>query len=108
MQDNMTIRLMFEPEPGVKCNVDKMFQYYAENYLSDFPEFKWGGYIMLNTLEHKYTKTISGEPFYQFIAINVSQHLLDKICHYVKINPMEGYHTHIHFGVKGENEKAVA
>ena len=26
----------------------------------------------------------------------------------VKINPMEGYHTHIHFGVKGENEKAVA
>jgi hypothetical protein len=47
----MNIRVMFEPKPGVKCNVDKMFQYYGENYLSDFPEFKFGGYIMLNTLE---------------------------------------------------------
>ena len=40
----MNIRVMFEPKPGVKCNVDKMFQYYGENYLSDFPEFKFGGY----------------------------------------------------------------
>ena len=104
----MNIRLMFEPEPGVKCNVDKMFKYYADNYLSDFPEFKFGGYIILNTLEHKHNKSISGEPFYQFIATNVPKQLLDKISHYVKINAMEGYHTHIHFSENGENEKALA
>jgi len=104
---NMNIRLMFEPNPGVKCNVDKMFKYYAENYLSDFPEFEFGGYIMLNTLEHKYTKSLSGEPFYQFIAVNVSQQILDKIAQYIKTNPIEGYYTHIHFKQNGENEKAL-
>ena len=36
----MNIRLMFEPEPGVVCNVNEMFRCYAENYLSDFEEFK--------------------------------------------------------------------
>ena len=101
----MNIRLMFEPEPGVKCNVDKMFKYYAENYLSDFPEFKFGGYIMLNTLLHKHNDSIAGEPFYQFVASSVSQQLLDKLSHYVKTNPMEGYSTHIHFQENGENEK---
>ena len=105
---NMNIRLMFEPKPGVKCNVDKMFQYYGENYLSDFPEFSFGGYIILNTLEHKHNTSLSGEPFYQFIANKVTKELLDKVCHYVKINPMEGYHVHVHYSEKGENEKAVA
>ncbi len=104
-KDNMNIRLMFEPKPGVKCNVDKMFQYYAENYLSDFPELKFGGYIMLNTLEHKHNDSISGEPFYQFVATSVSKQFLDKISHYVKTNPIEGYSTHIHFQENGENEK---
>ena len=102
----MNIRVMFEPKPGVKCNVDKMFQYYGENYLSDFPEFKFGGYIMLNTLEHKFNDAISGEPFYQFVASDVSKHTLDKITHYVKGNPMEGYYAHVHYSENGENEKA--
>ena len=103
-KDNMLIRLMFEPEPGVKCNVDKMFRCYAENYLSDFPEFQWGGFIMMNVLEHKYTKTLNGEPFYQFVASNVSNSLLAQISEYVKANPIYGYHTHIHYSVNGENE----
>jgi len=103
-KDHMLIRLMFEPEPGVKCNVDKMFRCYAENYLSDFPEFQWGGFIMMNVLEHKYTKTLNGEPFYQFVASNVSDSLLAQISEYVKANPMYGYHTHIHYSVNGENE----
>ena len=103
-KDHMLIRLMFEPEPGVKCNVDKMFRSYAENYLSDFPEFQWGGFIMMNVLEHKYTKTLNGEPFYQFVASNVSDSLLAQISEYVKANPMYGYHTHIHYSVNGENE----
>ena len=103
-KDHMLIRLMFEPEPGVKCNVDKMFRCYAENYLSDFPEFQWGGFIMMNVLEHKYTKTLNGEPFYQFVASNVSDSLLAQISEYVKANPMHGYHTHIHYSVNGENE----
>ena len=106
-KENMNIRLMFEPEPGVKCNVDSMFKYYAENYLSDFPQFKFGGYIMLNTMEHKHNTSISGEPFYQFIATDVSKQLLDQVMHYVKINPMEGYHTHVHVKEVNENEKAV-
>jgi len=103
-KDHMLIRLMFEPEPGVKCNVDKMFRCYAENYLSDFPEFQWGGFIMMNVLEHKYTKTLNGEPFYQFVASNVSDSLLGQISEYVKANPMHGYYTHIHYSVNGENE----
>ena len=103
-KDHMLIRLMFEPEPGVKCNVDKMFRCYAENYLSDFPKFQWGGFIMMNVLEHKYTKTLNGEPFYQFVASNVSDSLLAQISEYVKANPMHGYHTHIHYSVNGENE----
>ena len=106
-KDNMLIRLMFEPEPGVKCNVDKMFRCYAENYLSDFPEFNWGGFIMMNVVEHKYTKTLNGEPFYQFVASDVSDDLLKQIGEYVKANPMYGYHTHIHYSVNGENEQAL-
>jgi len=62
---------------------------------------------MLNTLEHKYTKSFSGEPFYQFIANNVSKQLLDKVAHYIKTNPIEGYFTHIHFSQNGENEKSA-
>ena len=106
-KDNMLIRLMFEPEPGVKCNVDKMFRCYAENYLSDFHEFHWGGFIMMNVVEHKYTKTLNGEPFYQFVASDVSDDLLKQIGEYVKANPMYGYYTHIHYSVNGENERAL-
>lgn len=105
--ENMNIRLMFEPKPGVKCNVDKMFKYYAENYLSDYPQFEFGGFIMLDVMKHQYTKSASGEPFYQFIASNCSKQLLDKLMHYVKINPMEGYHVHVHFQQNGENEQPV-
>ena len=102
---NTLIRLMFEPEPGVKCNVDKMFRCYAENYLSDYPAFKWGGFIMMNVLEHKYTKTLNGEPFYQYVASETSLSFLVTISDYIRKNPMHGYYVHIHYSVDGQNEK---
>jgi len=107
-ESKMRIRLMFEPEPGVKCNVDKMFECYAENYLSDFPQFQFGGYIMLNIQEHKFTKWASGQPFYQLITEDGSDELLKQLQEYVNINPMHGYYIHIHVSVNGENERAVA
>lgn len=98
---------MFEPEPGVRCNVDKMFRCYAENYLSDFQEFAWGGYIVMNTFEMKYNKNAAGEPLYQFVASNVDDKLLQNIQDYVNQNPMHGYYTHIHYSKNGENEQSV-
>ena len=95
---------MFEPEPRVNCNVNEMFKCYGENYLSDFPEFKWAGYIVMNNFEKKYYRL---EPVYQFLATNVSETLLEQIKQYIKSNPMHGYHTHIHIGLPNENEKAV-
>ena len=100
----MRIRLMFEPEPGVNCNVNEMFKCYAENYLSDFPQFGWAGYIVMDNFEKKYGKA---EPVYQFLATDVDDNLLEEIKSYVSINPMHGYHTHIHIGLPNENEKAV-
>ena len=107
-ENKMRVRLLFEPEPGVKCNVDQMFKCYAENYLSDFPQFKFGGFIMMNVMDHKFTKSASGEPFYQFIAEDGTDVLLKQILDYVKINPMHGYHIHVHYSENGENERAVA
>lgn len=98
---------MFEPEPGVKCNVDDMFRCYAENYLSDFPDFKWGGYIVMNVFEMKYNNNASGEPLYQFVASKVNDDLLKHIHEYIQTNPMHGYHTHIHYSINGENEQAL-
>jgi hypothetical protein len=106
-KDNMLIRLMFEPEPGVKCNVDKMFRCYAENYLSDYPEFEWGGYIVMNVFDMKYNDGASGEPLYQFVATDVSADTLKKISSYVSNNPMHGYHSHIHYSINSENEQAL-
>jgi hypothetical protein len=104
----MRIRLMFEPKPGVMCNVNEMFRCYAENYLSDYPEFKWGGYIVMNVFDMKYNDGASGEPLYQFLATDATDVLLTQIKEYVKTNPMHGYHTHIQVGMPNENEKVVA
>jgi len=60
----MRIRLMFEPKPGVMCNVNEMFRCYAENYLSDYPEFEWAGYIVMNVFDMKYNNNAAGEPLY--------------------------------------------
>ena len=103
----MRIRLMFEPKPGVQCNVNEMFRCYAENYLSDFPQFVWGGYIVMDVKEHKYNMNAAGEPFYQFVATDVTDELLTQVKEYVKTNPMHGYHTHMHVGMPNENEQAV-
>ena len=103
----MRIRLMFEPKPGVQCNVNEMFRCYAENYLSDFPQFVWGGYIVMDVKEHKYSMNAAGEPFYQFVATDVTDELLTQVKEYVKTNPMHGYHTHMHVGMPNENEQAV-
>ena len=103
----MRIRLMFEPKPGVQCNVNEMFRCYAENYLSDFPQFEWGGYIVMNVFDMKYNDGASGEPLYQFLAIDATDVLLKQIVDYTKKNPMHGYHTHIQVGYPGEHEKIV-
>jgi hypothetical protein len=103
----MNIRLMFEPKPGVVCNVNEMFRCYAENYLSDFEEFKWGGYIVMNVFDMKYNNNAAGEPLYQFVATETTDVLLTQIKEYVKNNPMHGYHTHIHAGMPGKNEQKV-
>lgn len=104
----MRIRLMFEPNPGVMCNVNEMFRCYAENYLSDYPEFEWGGYIVMNVFDMKYNKNASGEPLYQFLATNCGEETLNNILNYVKTNPMHGYHTHVQMGLPNENEKVIS
>jgi len=106
-EKKMLIRLMFEPKPGVVCNVNEMFRCYAENYLSDHPEFEWGGYIVMDVNEMKYNDGASGEPLYQFVATDVSGNKLKQINDYVSKNPMHGYYTHIHYSVNGENEQAL-
>ena len=103
----MLIRLMFEPKPGVVCNVNEMFRCYTENYLSDYPEFEWGGYIVMDVSKMKYNNSASGEPLYQFVASNVSDNLLQKISEYIRTNPIHGYYTHIHYSVNSENEQAL-
>ena len=84
-----------------------MFKCYAENYLSDFPNFKWAGYIVMNVFEMKYNNNAAGEPLYQFIATDATDVLLTQIKEYVKTNPMHGYYTHIHYSINGENEKVL-
>ena len=106
-EKKMLIRLMFEPKPGVVCNVNEMFRCYAENYLSDYPEFEWGGYIVIDVKEMKYNDSASGEPLYQFVATDVSDDTLKQISDYVSKNPMHGYHTHIHYSINSENEQAL-
>lgn len=103
----MLIRLMFEPKPGVMCNVNEMFRCYGENYLSDYPQFEWGGYIVMNVFDMKYNKNAAGEPLYQFLASEANESLLEQIKDYIRTNPMHGYHTHIHVGKGGENERKV-
>jgi hypothetical protein len=103
----MLIRLMFEPKPGVVCNVNEMFRCYAENYLSDYPEFKWGGYIVMDVKEMKYNDSASGEPLYQFLAVDATDVLLKQIQDYISRNPIHGYHTHIHYSQNSENEKIL-
>ena len=103
----MLIRLMFEPKPGVVCNVNEMFRCYAENYLSDYPEFVWGGYIVMDVKEMKYNNSASGEPLYQFVASDVTDALLKQIKDYTDTNPMHGYHTHIATSQNGENEEII-
>jgi hypothetical protein len=103
----MRIRLMFEPYPKVKCNVNEMFRCYAENYLSDYPEFKWGGYIVMDAKDYKFSDNAANEPLYQFLATDATDVLLKQIQDYVTINPMHGYHTHISIGTDGTNEELV-
>lgn len=98
---------MFEPEPGVRCNVDKMFRCYAENYLSDFPQFKWGGYIVMDAKDYKHSNSAANEPVYQFLATGVDDMLLNQVFEYIQRNPMHGYYSHIYVGRPNENEKMV-
>ena len=100
----MKIRLMFEPHPDVNCNVNEMFRCYGENYLSDFPDFKWAGFGVMNRLDTRYDR---GEPLYQFLATDATDLMLRQIQEYVKHNPMHGYITHIFVGLNGENEKLI-
>jgi len=49
----MLIRMIFEPEANVNCNHDRMFEYYSENYLSDF-DTNWGGTIVMDNFSKKH------------------------------------------------------
>lgn len=95
---------MFEPHPGVNCNVDEMFRCYGENYLSDYPEFEWAGFGLVNASDTRYDRR---EPFYQFLATDCADVLLKNIQDYVKLNPIYGYYTHIFVGEEGKNEEKI-
>lgn len=95
---------MFEPHPAVNCNVNEMFRCYGENYLSDFPEFEWAGFGIMNASDTLYDR---GEPFYQFLATDATDVLLKQIQDYVTINPIHGYHTHISVGYPNMNEELI-
>ena len=99
----MIIRLIFEPEPNVNVNHDRMFDFYSENYLSDF-DTKWGGSIVMDNFEKKHFKQ---EPCYQryIESSRGDQDTLNKITEYVKQNPMAGYTTHIYANPQGGNEE---
>ena len=98
----MLIRLIFEPEQDVNVNHDKMFDYYSENYLSDF-NTKWGGTIVMDNFVKKHYRQ---EPCYQryIESSQGDQETLNKIMEYVKKNPMAGYITHIYANPHGGNE----
>jgi len=78
----MIIRLVFEPEKNVNVNHDKMFEFYSQNYLSDF-DTVWGGSIMIDNFSKKHYKQ---EPCYQRYVPSVrgTQELFDKIVKYIK------------------------
>jgi hypothetical protein len=99
---NMLIRLIFEPEPNVNVNHDRMFEFYSENYLSDF-DTTWGGTIVMDAFEKKHYRL---EPCYQRYVESSQgdQNTLNKIIEYVKENPMAGYTTHIYANPQGGNE----
>ena len=101
----MIIRLIFEPEPNVNVNHNKMFEFYSENYLSDF-DTKWGGYIVMNNFEKKYGKQ---EPCYQRYIGNdqANEETLRNIVKYVRDNPMAGYVIHIYSNPEGGNEVKI-
>ena len=98
----MLIRLIFEPDPDVNVNHDKMFDYYSENYLSAF-DTVWGGGIVMDNFEKKHFKQ---EPCYQryIESSRGDQETLNKIMEYVQSNPMAGYTTHIYANPEGGNE----
>jgi|TARA_B110000285_G_scaffold220797_1_gene272964 ribosomal protein S17E len=98
----MIIRLVFEPEKNVNVNHDKMFEFYSQNYLSDF-DTVWGGSIMIDNFSKKHYKQ---EPCYQRYVPSVrgTQELFDKIVKYIKSNPLAGYTTHIYSNPEGGNE----
>ena len=101
----MLIRLIFEPEPNVNCNHDRMFEYYSENYLSDF-DTTWGGYITIDSSEMAHSDIIANQPCYQRYVESSkgNQETLNKIMEYVTQNPMAGYTTHIYANPQGGNE----
>ena len=98
----MLIRMIFEPEPNVNCNHDRMFEYYSENYLSNF-DTNWGGTIVMDNFTKKHYRQ---EPCYQryIESSKGDQETLNKIMEYVTQNPMAGYTTHIYANPQGGNE----
>jgi len=98
----MLIRLIFEPEPNVNVNHDRMFEFYSENYLSDF-DTTWGGTIVMDNFVKKHYRL---EPCYQryIESSQGDQETLNNIVEYVKKNPMAGYITHIYANPHGGNE----
>ena len=99
----MLIRMIFEPEANVNCNHDRMFEYYSENYLSDF-NTTWGGTIVMDNFTKKHYRQ---EPCYQrYVPSNQgTQEILDDILTYLNTNPMAGYYTHVYMSDGGNEQK---
>jgi len=100
---NMLIRLIFEPEPNVNVNHDRMFEFYSENYLSDFNTI-WGGTIVMDNFVKKHYRQ---EPCYQRYVPSQqgTQEILDNILDYLNTNPMAGYYTHVYMSDGGNEQK---
>jgi len=99
----MLIRMIFEPEPTVNCNDDRMIEYYSENYLSEF-DTTWGGTIVMDNFTKKHYRQ---EPCYQrYISSKQgTKEILDKLLDYLNTNPMAGYHTHVYMSTGGNEQK---
>jgi len=101
----MLIRMIFEPDHNVNVNHDRMFEFYSQNYLSDF-DTTWGGTIVMDNFSKVNYRQ---EPCYQryIESSKGDQETLDKIMEYVKQNPMAGYTTHIYANPEGGNEEKI-
>lgn len=86
------LRLMFEPTPSVVINNKETFRHLADNYLSDFDNVRFGGYISMDATK-KYIFKL--EPVWQYIIGVADDNKKDAIVSYICRNPLAGYYVYI-------------